>query len=591
MKTVFIFVLALAVSSAAQSGPATELYGPVSAVQVFNSLGTNITSTNEWEYQAAREAHMTWGRFDCSWQDVEIQRLPANTSGGYRLPKACASGLQYGKEYGVHQIVDALYGAPYSPVATAVTSSDSPIGSTQISLRTTSGSLSAVVAGQSYLSLSHTKISAKHAYAGTLISAKSGNTVTLASALTADIPPGSTVTLNLQLYPPVSITPGTSYLTNPSIRAYGNYVHFLQTEVAASGLPGRVSIWNEPSWAGDPWDDATNLYDHPPAEDRIKGTLGVELAYYAATLPPVAGASLDNGYTNKTGFASLLVHDRRTNLGSAASIRQTVASESIHPYGNNPEDGAWIPGCIPAHATPSTRNQVFKDCSPVGAVQGSNSKWLAALNAAPENTGGPDIGITETGLCRCNNPAVSETAVTRFDIRQFLAFAGDGVHPIVFYRLAGDPPFAWMRPDHSPFPVYTAFQNLMSDIALIAHPPVTSSPACMVPRITSYSGTYPIAVTTLVGAQEGARADSFLVYTWQRSYTSGQWYTLASPENANLSMLIPGGLKVESVKDTVTSTSVAFRVNGRTLTYPVADNPVEVLLAPASPEVTRITCN
>lgn len=590
MKKLFTFVLMLAAPCAAQSGPATELYGPVSAVQVFNSLGTNITPTNEWEYQAARDAHMTWARFDCSWPSVEVQQLPSNTSGGYRLPSACASGLRYGKQYGIHEIVDALYGAPYSAIATAVTLSDSPVGSTRIPLRTTSGTLSAVVPGQSYLRFGNAKISTKHAYAGTLIAAKDATGVTLASALTTAIPQGSTVTLSLQLYPPVSVTPGTSYLQNPSIRAYGSYVHFLQTEVAASGFPGRVSLWNEPPWGGDPWDVAANLYDHPPEGDRAKGIGGVVLAYYAASLPAVAGAPLDNGYTNKTGFASLLAHDEKSDLGSAAMIHQKVASESIHPYGNNPEDGAWIPGCVPAHATPATRNRVFQDCSPVGAVQGSNSKWLAALRAAPENNGAPDIGITETGICRCN-PNVSETELTRFNLRQFLVFAGAGVHPIVFYRLAGDPVFAWLRPDHTPLPVYTAFRNLMSDIALIAHPPVSSSSACTVPQVTSYSGTYPIAAATLVGSQEGAKANSFLVYTWQRSYTSGTWYSLESPKNANLSMLLPVGLKVGSVKDMVTSLPVAFRVTGRTLSYPVADNPVEVLLMPASQAVTQITCD
>ena len=589
MKILFSLAFLLSVSCAAQSSTAVEFYGPVSAVQVFNSLGTNINPSNEWEYQAAQAAHMTWGRFDCSWQSVELQQLPSNTSGGYVLPKACASGLLYGRKYGLHEVVNALYGAPYSLVATAVTLTDSPIGSTQIALRTTSGSLSSVVVGQSYLRFDHAKISSKHAYAGTLIMAKSENSVTLASALTTTIPRGSSVTLNLQLYPPAAIPPNTSYLRNSSIQAYGNYVHFLQTQVAASGLAGRVSIWNEPTWGSDPWDEAANLYDKPPAEKRLKGTLGVELAYYAATLPPVVGASLDNGYTNKTGFASLMVRDQRPNLGSAASIRQRVASESIHPYGNNPEDGAWIPGCIPAHATPSSINQVFKDCSPLGVSQGSNNKWMAALYAAPENVGGPDIGITETGFCRCNLP-VSESVVTRYDLRQFLVFAGSGVHPILFYRLAGDPPFAWLRPDHSPFQVYTAFQNMMSDIATIAHPANPATPPCTMPQVTSYSGTYPIAATTLVGAQEEAKVNSFLIYTWQRSYTSKNWSSLASPDYANLSMTIPKGLKVGTVKDVVTSQPVAYKVSGHTLSYLVADSPIEVLLTPTSAEVTYIGC-
>lgn len=581
-------MLFFALQCAGQSAPMTELYGPVTAVQVFHSLGTNISASNEWEYQAAQAAHMTWGRFDCPWQSVERQQLPGNTSGGYALPAACASGLSYSRTYGVHPIVDALYGAPYGKVATAVTTENSPVGSTRIGLRTTSGSLSSVDPGQSYLKMGTGNVSSKHAYAGTLIMARTNDSVTLASALTTNIPAGSTVALNLQLYAPVLIPPGGNYLSNPSIRAFGSYVHFLETEVAASGISGRVSIWNEPPWGGDPWDEAANLYDNPPAENRMRSKFGVELAYFAATLPPVAGVMLDNGYTNKSGGGSILHPDRLANLRSPAALHQTFASESFHPYGNNPEDAAWIPSCVATHGTPQSYGQVFKDCTPVGMVQGANAKWEAAFNAS-SSFSGLDLGITETGICRCSKPSPSEDQISRFDLRQFLVFAGSGVHPIVFYRLQ-DPGFGWLRADHSPYPVYTAFKNVMADMETIARPPVAAYPACTIPRVESYAGQYPLAAAILVGSRAGDRANSVLMYTWQRSYSAGAWLSLASPAEGNVSIVVPVGLRVMSVKDTVSSSAIPFRVNEGLLSYRVADNPVQIMMMPASAAVTPPVC-
>lgn len=591
MKLISCLILLSVVPSSAQSVSSTELYGPVPAAQVFNALGTNITSTNEWEYEAARAAHITWGRFDCSWQKVEKQKLPENLSAGYNLPPECASGLRFGTTYGVHQIVDALYGAPFGAVATAITTADSKVGATLITLAVSSGSLDSVVPGQSYLKAG-SKLSSKQAYAGTLIVTKGRDSVTLASALTADLPARSKVTLNLQLYAPVLIPVGASYQTNPSLQAYGRYVHYLQTQVAASGLSGRVSLWNEPPWGGDPWDEAANLYDNAPPENRLKSKFGVELAYYASTLPPVRSALLDNGYTNKTGVGSLFVPDRISSLPSKAVVHQSFASESFHPYGNNPEDGAWLPSCVKTHNSASSYGQVFQDCTPAGMVAGSNIKWQAAFSRTLDKSQGLDIGITETGICRrCGGAVATETQVSRFNLRQFLVFSGSDVHPILFYRLAQDPQFEWLHQDHSPYPVYVAFQSLMTDIGKIAADPVSSYPSCSLPKVSSYAGEYPLADVNLVGSRPGDKANSQLLFTWQRSYSSGKWLSLQSPTPAELSLMIPEGLKVASVKDVVALSQIEYRVSGRLVTYRVADNPIEVTLIPVSSSTTPSVCN
>src|SRR6202051_337150 len=97
-------------SGLSQSVTTVETYGPVPATQVYSGLGTNITPTNAWEYADAQAAHITWGRFDCGWEYGEAQNMPANTSGGYTLPNFCSAGLASSKIYGVHPVMNALYG-------------------------------------------------------------------------------------------------------------------------------------------------------------------------------------------------------------------------------------------------------------------------------------------------------------------------------------------------------------------------------------------------------------------------------------------------------------------------------------------------
>ena len=582
-------LLFLLTFSRAQSVSTIEVYGPVPAAQVAQSLGTNITADHEWEFQAASAAHMSWARYDCPWTNVEKQLLPQNASGGYSLPRNCASGLELARKYSIHPMLDALFGAPFSKVATAVTSRDSPAGSATISLNLTSGSLDLLQPGASYLKLGTGNLSSKHAYAGTLITAVEGNSIRLASATMVDLPAGSKVILNLQLYPPVLLQPGTSYRSNPSIQAYGRYVHYLQTQVAAAGVSGRVSIWNEPPWSGDPWDAAANLYDTPPQEQRIRQGFGVELAYYAAGLPLIPGAFLDNGYTNKTGNGSLFVPDRLNNLADIGGTRQAFASESFHPYGNNPEDGAWLPSCVSAHLSSEKLHQLLRDCTPTGMVTGANTKIQAAFNASHEGIKGLDIGITETNVCRCGNPIPTETQITRFDVRQFLVYSGSNVHPILFYRLAGNQDYEWLHSDHTPYPVFTAFQKLMADIQTIASPPIEAYQTCVVPGVDMYLGSYPLATVALVGSRQGDRANSYLLYTWQRSYSSGKWVALSSPAPENVTAHFPSTMKVVSVIDTVSGSPVLYHINGYTVTYPVTDDPVQILFSPLSPSVTH-TC-
>jgi hypothetical protein len=130
----------------------------------------------------------------------------------------------------------------------------------------------------------------------------------------------------------------------------------------------------------------------------------------------------------------------------------------------------------------------------------------------------------------------------------------------------------------------------MTDIGTIANSPVAPYSACMMPRVSSYTGYYPLASLTFVGAQAGNRANSLLYYTWQRSYGT-TWLNVASPSAVTVLVAVPNGLTVSSVKDMVSGSTVSYTFSSQTLTYPVADDPVEVLLVPSSAATAAtLTC-
>lgn len=595
-RLIMVFGLYLMPLVQAQSVTTVEVYGDVPAIQAYNGLGTNITNTNSWEYVAAQAAHMTWGRYDCGWQGVEIQ-TGSNTSGGYAFPSYCSAGVTSGLTYGVHPVINADYGPPFFAMTTGTLTSGTSVGATTMTVTVSSGlPLSSIVPGQTEVLLSP-QWSSKASYPGALIKGVSGSTLTMASAATNSFSSGTAVTINLLLYPPVLVPPGQgykAYQANSSVQAYANYAHYMAAQIAAAGAKGQVSIWNEPPWPADSWDQAGNLYDTPPSNGYIESGspgLGVELPLYLANLGTgVAGVPLDNGYTETVGLNGSLFY---TNLvpyqQSLATMKSVFGSESFHPYGDNPEDPLWLGNaCI--YANLSNLTNLLNNCTPTGAVIGSAEKLAVAENFYANTFGGLPHEVTETGFCRCNSPTPTETSISRWNIRQFLGWQALGITPVMFYRLAGDTNWEWLHSDHSPYPVYTAFQGLMSDIGSIANSPVAPYSPCMMPRVSSFTGYYPLATLTFVGSQSGNNANSLLYYTWQRTY-GAYWPTVTSPAAVNVSVVVPTGMTVSYVKDKIAGTSVSYTFTSGTLTYPVADNPIEALLVPTSSSIAAtLTC-
>jgi hypothetical protein len=588
LRRIACFILLGTPPALAQSVTTVEVYGSVPAVQAYSGLGTNITPTNSWEYAAAQAAHITWGRYDCGWQGVEIQTMPANTSGGYAMPSNCSAGLTSGATYGVHPVMNANYGPPYSAIATGTLTSNTSIGATTLSVTVTTGSLSGVVPGQTEMLL-NAQWSTRASYPGALITGISGSTLTMASAATSAFAAGTAVTVNLLLYPPVLVPTGQgyrAYQANPSVQAYAAYAHYLATRITAAGLTGQVSLWNEPPWSGDAWDMGPNLYDAPPANGAIEpGSpgLAIEVPLYISNLgSAVSGVPYDNGYSETSGWVGSLFFPNlipwQQNLFTLKSVFST---ESFHPYGNNPEDAFWLNNsCL--YANLGNFNNIYTNCSPSGAVSGSSEKVAVAASMVSTVFGGLNHSITETGTCRCNSPTPTETQVTRFNLRQFLGFQALGMTPIMFYRLYGDANWEWFQNSTTPYPVYTAFKNLMTDIGNIASSPVAPYSPCMMPRVSAYGpGYFPLSSFTFVGSQAGNKANSLLYYTYQRSYGSN-WNSTASPSAVNVSVVVPAGLTVSFVKNLTTGGAVSFTFSSQTLTYPVTDDPVEALLVPAS---------
>jgi hypothetical protein len=579
----FLFLMTASLSSLSQSVTTVETYAPVPAVQPYSGLGTNITPTHASEYAYAQAAHITWGRFDCSWNLVEIQKIPGNTSGGYKLPTTCSAGLLNSKAYNVHPLINALYGPPFSAIAVGTSSSAVAVGATTIPLTLLSGSLSDVVPGSTYVAIANGYLSAKHSYPGVLITGVSATTVKLASATATALPQGATLTLNLSLYPPVIIAPGATYTSNSSLQAFGNYASYLAQAIVNYGVTGSVSLWNEPPWCCDKWDHGIDLYDTPPANSSISQTMGIELPLYVATMKSIPGAPFDSGYAETIMWPGSLFYPATfSHVQNLSALQSQFATESFHIYVNNPEDVIWNQACLAANATPALVSKIVAgDCTPVGAWPAGTMNAAVASQSFPNAAGGIKHSVTEAGICRRCTGA-TETQVTRFNMRVFLAMQALGVSPVMFYRMSGDPDWEWVNADQTPYPVYTAFKALMADIGTIAQAPVNACPPCSVPTVSSYKGYFPLATATFVGARPGDSANSILYYTWQRTY-GYTWRAVPSPATVPVSVVVPSGMTVTSVKDMVTSTNVAYTFSAGTLIYPVTDDPIEVLLTPATP--------
>jgi hypothetical protein len=582
-----------------------ENLGTFPASRAAAGLGWNITLGNEFEFKAVHDAGGTRGRIQCSWVAVEQQSAPpSNTSKGYELPADCTQALAWAKKYGLELTFVGAFGPPYHSVLTLTLDSAAAAGATSLPVTYASG-----VGGDTLATLAfpydyvndgtNTPISPKHSYAGTLISAikltdATHGTLTLASALNSSLPSGTTLDIEEVLYP----SPSTNSEADPSVQAYAHYVEYIGSQCAAAGVPCDIELWNEPPWGDECWDLRADCFDTNPGYDEPPN--GQDWGFVAAlqSTKPMAGVSYTWAGPNKTGDGSVLKSLMKQYSGVAyAQPNAAVTTESLHPYGSDPEDLAWNEPCLLENLGTGDN---FYACNlfPSG---GSNMVEAVALTLQAQETN-PAYGIrhaiTETGIS--STIGADEAHKARFVLRQYLAFLADDVDYIEYYRLydqssTGASGFGFIEPTtglgYEPLTNFKALAGLVSDLATIKGAPVATYAAdgTGLTAVASYRGTYPLDLVQLVGSRSGDTVNSEMVGVFQRSFGPGPcaadgsvpcWATQAPPALGQATLTLPSALKVTKAVNLTTRAAVPFNAVGHQVTLDLSDDPIELLLTP-----------
>ena len=449
------------------------------------------------------------------------------------------------------------------------------------------------------------------------------------------MPAGATLTINEILYPSTA----SDNASDPSVNAYSNYANFLAVDMAQRGVQGDIEIWNEPPWQNDSWDDRPALYDignsgpwnrtrkydqstlvtkeGTPYISLIPNNLGNDPASspqaWSRKLPSNAytgqpvylmnrhfppGVTATWNGTSGNGTASVMGSMMKTFSGvPLVEPSPTVTLESHHPYGALPEFGLAPANCLKQAARNNSSPYsclLPHEISPGGST---SNQLLLEFFKDQQQLVNPNYGvghaITETNY-EAFAPA-ERTVQARFDLRQYLGSMANDYEYVEFFLFwdgngKGGLNFITAADnngnDFKPWPAYTAMQGLMTDLAPIAHSPVQPENPNTLATITGYNGTYPLGVVHAVGTRSGASANSEALYLWQRSYCStGRtcFTTLAPPPPAPASVRIPPGMRVTSIMNLTTRAPITPTATGQQLTIPVTDDPVELILDPATP--------
>ena len=567
-----------------------DVIGVISVTQPLNGLGFNIDLGQDWQIDAAADAGAKQMRIQCGWDSVEKQSAPPeNVSRGFVMPPACVSAIARAKARGIHPTIVAAFGSPYHQILTVTNTDAGAVGDFSLSVQIASGvggdTLGKIAFPYDHIKLTSDKyISSKHSYAGTLITGVTLTDAThakleLASALTVALAAGSVFKINELLYPSAR----TDAATDESVIAYCRYAKFLASYMASQGVQGKVELWNEPPWSGDPWDNRYSFYDKPPAAQPGIGPTGASVANFGfvanlqADPSPVPGETYIWGGTHKSGANSLLLPRFLTNSGVAyREPGNPVSEEAFHPYGNTPEDVLWTTSCLEdtVRGTPKAPAN-FAPCNFFGAAGGNIG--LAVQRTLYRRTVMPSYGIahsiTETGLNQGDS-----AHKTRFVMRQFLASEAAGISPIQFFKMHTNDGTGYSFTDASrkPLPQLVALSDLMEDLATIGQAPARDFRAKATPTISHYSGSFDLAVVHVVGARKGSVAASILTAVWQRS-TGVKWYLLEQPPPSQVTIMLPSGYKAIRVKNLDTLFDVGFTRTGQALTFAVSDDPIEIL--------------
>lgn len=621
-KIALLSVLAYTCLQAGAQVSTVQQLGAIPATQPASGLGFNVDAPVTWEYQQAAAAGAKHVRFGCAWGDAvggrgggaELQSpAPSNTSQGYVLSANCAQALENAKQYGLTADITASYGPPYQQILAVTASANAGVGATSVQVSFNSGSggltLSSIKFPTDYLygAANYGEISYKHSYPGTLITSVTMNgansaTIHLSSALQVSISAGTALKVNRVLYPSAA----TNSPSDASIQAYVGYVKFLGSQCSAKGVTCQIGIWNEPAWPDDCWDNRSDCYDNNPGlnEQNYGANWGFVAALQGTTAP--SGVTYSWAGTDKSGDSSVLGSDLQQYTGvSFFESNNPIKAQTFHPYGNNPEDNMWNYPC--AEALPSGTNS-WTACNVLSYSTSNGAEIpIRTLTAQKANSSfSLDFDIGETGFSMAYGDAAHQA---RYIMRQFLGYMGADMKVIDFMDLYDcNQDFGFLNRAYNsdgscntnptssnagtPRAVYTAISGLESELAGINNAPVTSYSTSTLSSVSSYSGTYPLAVLHIVGAKSGAKGNSDLVTLWQLSNCPGGntcWAKLGSPVGGPVVLTIPSGSQVASVINLDTRASVSYTVSGQKVSFSASDDPIGVLVQPSSTASTSTT--
>ena len=613
--TALCFLMTCTISGVSQVSTVEEL-GAVPATQAYNGLGWNVSQDNQWEFEQAAAAGAKHVRFQCGWTTTESQTAPplnTNTATKYSLQPDCQNALAWSRQYGLQPTIIAAFGPPYHKLVSFTVPNGAAVGATSINIQFASG-----VGGSTLASMKPfydlflrdsdgAMVTQHHAYGGSLITAVTLSdpthaTISLASALTSFLPADGTLyDVNELLYPPAFTDSGT----DPSVVAYANYAQFLASQIGAYDLTGEVELWNEPEWTDDPWDQGGDFYDaypnYPISPGPTSGGLAnwgfvVALQSRASSMP--ANVTFNWAGTHKSGDNSVQGPNMFPNTGVAFDEPNTVVgSESFHPYGNNPEDQMWNEPCMKQALAANNPDYFICNTIPANNTNIVEIEYYNLVQQSKNAAYGIHHSITETGF---GANLGDQAHAARFATRQFLGFEAANISFLEFYELYDSGGiYSFFNPtqnadgSYTPLPNYTAMAGIISDLQPIANDPVAAYTTTTLSKVSSYSGTYPLDIVHLVGARDGDTANSELVAVWQRSYTpvSPLWGTLPSPPGVPVTVTIPAGMGVTAVKNLDTRVNVSYATSGQNITFTVSDDPIELLVVPASSNVSTPTVN
>ena len=667
-KMIALSVVGWTVQATAQTSSQVVNVGTVTAQQVSQGLGFACDATVEWEWAAVAAAGGRHCRLQDTWGQTEGQTpAPENKSTGYHTAPYVETAYGLAKRYGIHPTLVTGYIAPFHPVVGVTIPAGAPVGATSITVQFALGVNGSTLANVTALNThicpdslarggalnpSMSPCSSQFQFraypSGVLITSVQHIDAThavlgLASAVKHAIPADQTIYgIQTDLYPSANNQSPTSV----SNVAYGNYVAWLASDMAAHGLTGDVEMWNEPPKINYAWGFRHAMYDLSigPAynagtgyrKDQIateRGKPYISLqdnntghdpasspAFWSAKLPPNAdpdpppmfGADFGSAanvmtrtlppgitvtWNGSSGSANggVLSHNMEAFTGQAlVEPSRTITKDSFHPYSGhfaNPEDMMFVVSCLKADvASPHPTN-----CQLPGQA-GASNMWVDRLSEyklqAINSSYGVGAEITETN--ELPPAAGMRVQQGRAVIRQFLGFQADGFTPVEFYHMfeggGRDPGFSMVAAYDSatgvvtPTPALRALSGLMRDVNLIAKAPVGAVVDGNLTAVAHYSGTYALATVHIVGSRSGAKANSDLLAVWQISAcldAASCWFSLPSPAAAPVTLALPPGTKVSKVIDVLSQTAVRFTTAGRSVSFAVADDPIEVLVDPS----------